>query len=182
MEEHLLLHPQLMQLRKQPLRLAEGVAEKEGGAIRRLAPPPVHLLGHRLRCRPPVDGEAEGGFADEHIRLHGGERGTAGIGIAFVITADQPAFPAGLDQDLGRAQHMAGGMEGNPGVPDLQGCAVGKGRQGDASPKPQPQHPLPWGTGPVGPTARAGMVGMGMGEQCPGHGPPGSIQARAGTQ
>ena len=170
-QEHLLLHPQLPQLRQHPLGLAKGVAEEHRGPSWSF-PPPVQQLRHHLPARSPaVDRQPEGGFGDQPISTHRLEGFTARVGLALVVTAHQPAFTARLQPDLGRAEHVTGGMEGDPRIPEPEVLAVGQRMQLDASPEAPAQDSLAAGDRPVGTAAGAGMVGVGVGEQGPGHRP-----------
>ena len=172
MQQHLIVDAEPMQFRQHPLRLSEGVAEQQRGPIRR-PPPPVHdLLGHGRAAAPAVDGQPEGGLGDQHIRRNGLKGGAARVGAAFVVAAHQPAFTAGLQPDLGTAEHVAGGVERHPGIADPMHLAVVHRDQVDALPQSLPQDALRLAHGPVGAAARPGVVGMAMGDQSARHRPP----------
>ena len=173
MQQHLLLHPQPGQFRQHPLGLAEGVAEQQRRPIRGAAPPAHDLGRHRRTALPAVDRQAECGLADQHIGLHGLKGRAAGVGAPLVVAAHQPALAARLDPDLGRPQHMAGGMERHARVADAVQLAVLHRQQADAAAQPLPQDPFTAADRPVLAAAGPGMVGMGVGDQGPRHWPPG---------
>ena len=135
MQQHLLGFTEGVQLRQHPLGLAEGVAEQDRRPLRRPLPPATDLLGHDVAGGPAVDRQSEGGLADQHVGSHPLEGGAAGIGVPLEVAAHQPALPAGLQQDLGRTQHVAGTVERHGAIAEAQVLAVADGAQIDAGPQ-----------------------------------------------
>ena len=110
-QQHLLFDAEGVQFGQDPLGLAEGITKEHRGALGAALPPGVDLSGYLGAGGPAVDRQAEGGLADQDIGAHRLKGGTTGIGIALEITRDQPAFAAGFQANLGRAEHMAGTVE-----------------------------------------------------------------------
>ena len=162
-----------MQLREHALGLAKGVAEQHRWLLRLGLPPAQDLAGDRRSGFPAVDREAEGGFADEDVRLDGLERCATGVVAALVIATHQPALPSGFQTDLGRSEDMAGGMKGDPRLANAVEVAVAHRQQVDLCPQPLPQDSFAGGHRPVLAAARPGMVRVGVGDQGPGDRPPG---------
>ena len=164
---------------QQPLRLAKAVGQQQAGpAGGGVAPPPgVDLRKHLGLRLPAVDGQAEGGFGDETIAAHRLERRTGGVALIDgrqVVIARRHPDPAAVRQPhLGRAQHMAGGVQADGHAVVLHGLAVGQPLQRQVGTQPAAQHALADGGGQHVAVAGARMVGMGVGDHRPGHGPPG---------
>lgn len=106
--------------------LAQGVGEEHarspGGLV---GPPPGIDLGQDLGGRwPAIDGQAEGGLSDERAGGDGLEGRASGVGIGLVVAADDPDFAAVGDAHLGRAEDVAGGMEGDGHAVQVQRLAI----------------------------------------------------------
>ena len=97
------------------------------------------------------------------------ERRAGRIGHVFVVAGGDNAQPVRLDRDLRRAEHMAGGTEGDLGAIESDALAIGDGlgRAGEILAVTQPheierllrrQHRA---------MAGARMVGMGVRDQRP---------------
>ena len=162
-----------MQFGQDPLGLAEGITKEHRGALGAGLPPVADFGGHLGTGRPAVDRQAEGGLADQHIGAHRLKRRTAGVGIALEVAADQPALAAGLEADLGGAEHVAGAVERQPGVLKLELIAVVEAVQFNALPQSLAQNSGAGAVRPVGAAARPGVVGVAVGDQGAGHRPPG---------
>ncbi len=72
---------------KNPLGLAEGIAEQHAGSAGGdvCAPPLVDLVEDLRLGLPAVDGQAEGRFGDEGMAFHRLERGAGAVRLDFVI-------------------------------------------------------------------------------------------------
>ena len=96
------------------LTLAQAVAEQNRrGAVGEGAPAEFDDPGDDLRLgREDIAREAEGGLHDEHIGARGGTRlgGEAGAELE-VPRVEQRAVLGALEQDLARAEDVAGGMQ-----------------------------------------------------------------------
>ena len=100
-------------MRKQPLRLAERISEDNactsGGDI--LAPPGVDR-SERLGLRSPaVDRQAEGRLGDERMTTERLERGRDPIALELVVARGDPGLALRGHAHLRGTQHVAGGMK-----------------------------------------------------------------------
>ena len=66
-----------------------------------------------LGRRVAEDRQPEGRLGDEDVAGHRNEGQAGRVGRALVVARGDDAEPVGLDRDLRRAEHMAGGMEGH---------------------------------------------------------------------
>ena len=109
------------------LRLAQGVGEENTGAAGGLvSPPPLVDRGEdRFGRRPAVDRQAKGGLGDKGMAGYGIEWGAGGGGLGLVVAADNPRLAAILHAHLGRAEEVAGGVEGDDHAVDGGRHAVG---------------------------------------------------------
>src|SRR3954465_8968733 len=88
----------------QPLRLPQGVSEKQAGLSDRGIglPPRIDLLKDLRLWRPPVYRQAEGGLSDEGVAAHRLEWRAGWIGVGLVIAGDHPDLTVMGDSDLRR--------------------------------------------------------------------------------
>ncbi len=168
------IHP-----RQHPLGLAEAVGHQQAGpANGGVAPPPgIHLGQHGGLGLPAVDRQAKGGFGDEAVAAQRLEGWAGGVGLvvgAEVVVARGHPHPAGVFQPhLGRAQHMAGGVQADAHAVVHHHLAIGQALQVQPRAQPAAQHTGADGSGQHLAVAGAGMVGMGMGDHRPRHRAPG---------
>ena len=114
----------LAQQRHDPLRLAERIGADDMGALGKQGDGIEELPHLRPRVRMAEDRQAEGRLGDEHVAGHDlvGQAGRV-LG-ALVVARHHDAGAAGLDGDLSRAQHVAGGREAHAHVADADGLAA----------------------------------------------------------
>ena len=104
-----------------------------------------------------------------------------GIRRALVVAGDDPHLAIRLQANLRRAEHVAGGMEGDGHLAQLVPFAVRPPLDRRAL-EPVPGDGQPRLGAEVGGAARSGVVGVGVGENRPRHRLPGiDVEAAAGT-
>ena len=157
------------------LGLAEGIAEQHAGLASGLvaAPPGVDLAEDLLLGFPAVDRQAEGGFGDEGVTAHRLERRAGAVGLDLVVTGRDPDLAPVFQAYLGRAEHMAGGVEAEGDAVVIEGFAVGQGLQVDIGAQTAAQDAGAGGGAEVVTVAGAGVIAMTVGDDRPLHRPPG---------
>ena len=173
MQQHLLLDTDRLQFRQQPLGLPECVAEQQGRTAAVPLPPVADLRGQLGSGLPAVNRHAEGRFGDQHVAGHRFERCAARVVVAFVIPAHHPDLPLRLQTDLSGSEHMPGTVEGHPALAEPDRFPIADGMQADLLSESLTQHAFADIHRPVLTASRPGMVGMGVGDQSPGHRSPG---------
>ena len=82
-------------------------------------------MEYRLRCWPLINRQAESAFGDEGVAADRFEWGAGGIGLKFIVPADNPYFASVFQADLRRAQDMPGGVKGDLDVLEPERLAIG---------------------------------------------------------
>ncbi len=113
-------------LRKQPLRLAERIAEQHRGLARVALPPGDDPCRHRARIVPAEERQGVGGLGDEDVAPHQLERRAGRVRLALVVSREDPDARAAFDAHLSRPEHVAGRVQRNGRVADTAALAVGK--------------------------------------------------------
>ncbi|EWS55342.1 hypothetical protein X551_01820 [Methylibium sp. T29] len=95
------------------LRLAERIAIQHAGLARVgvVSPPVLDTVKHLRRRVPVVDRQAEGRFGDEGVAAQRFERCAARVRRELVVARDHPHVATVLESYLGRAEHVAGGVQ-----------------------------------------------------------------------
>ena len=101
MQQHLLIHADGMELRHQPLRLAEGIAEQQRWSLSVPLPPGADVFCDISPCLPAINRQPEGGLGDQHVAGDRFKGLAAGISIPLVVPAHHPNFTIHLEADLG---------------------------------------------------------------------------------
>ncbi len=175
---------------EEALRLAERIDAHQVGAI-----------GEQLdRANEPGDldlgrtvaehRQAERRLGDEQVASHRLERRAGGIGDVLVVARRDRAQAFGLDRDLRRAEHVAGGMQRDTHAADAHALAVRRRllRAGEALAVPQPHQVEGLAGGEHRTVAGTGVVGVGVGDHRPVHRPgridvePAGLAAHAGRR
>ena len=165
-KQHFVFNADGMQLRHQPLGLAEGVAEQQRGMLLITFPPRSDLFSNTFPRLPGVDRQSEGGLGDQHIARHHFERFTARIGTAFVIAGHHPHLAFHPQSDLGRAEHMPGAVKRHAGLVEPELLAVRHRMECDLTSQPLSQHAFRGFNCPVFVAPRSGVISVGMRDQC----------------
>ena len=114
--------------------------------------------------------QAEGGLGDEDVAGDRLERRAGGVAPALVIPRDHHGQAARPDHDLGRAQHVAGGNEGDLHrvAHDPLAIGGGLGRSGEALAVALRHDRQGLGRGQHRAVARARMIRVSVGDHRPG--------------
>src|SRR5690606_22641850 len=150
------------------LRLAQRIAEEHAGEAERLITPPpgIDLVKDRFGMRPSVDRQPEGAFGDQDIARDELERLAGRIGIRLVVARHDPDLATRLDANLGRAQDVSGGLEGDLDAVDGERSAIGHRLYRDVSESGSDQR-LAGFRARIRPGAPARMIGMRMSDDGP---------------
>lgn len=154
------------------LGFTERVGEQDGGSPRGgvCSPPVVDVTGDVRAVRPAVDWEGEGRLADEGVAGDGLEGLGRRVAIDLVVTRNTPCAPVGfaclrvLDADLGGPEDVARGVERDAGVALGDGFTEKERGSIDVGPDADPEQVAGRGAGEVVVAARAGVVGVGVGD------------------
>ena len=111
--------------RDHALRLAERIDADEVRALGKQRDRMQELGDLPVRRAVPEHRQAERRFGDEDVAADELERRAGRIGDVLVVAGGDDAQPVGLDGDLRRAEHMAGGMEGDARAVEPYGLAIG---------------------------------------------------------
>src|SRR5919202_3973652 len=127
------------------------------------------------------DRQAEGRFRDEDVAGNEFEGLGGRVRLALVVARDHDAV-AGLDHDLGRAEDVARGREAHPDAADLEILAIGRGLGPPGEARVVTDFHQPEGSGrrEHSAVAGAGMVGVPVRDEGPGHGAQGIDMETAG--
>ncbi len=148
------------------LRLAQSVGEEDTGTAGGLVGPPpvVDRREDGFGRRPAIDGQAEGRLGNEGVGAHALERGAGGVRVGLVVTADDPGLATVGHAHLGRAEDVAGGVEGDGHTVDVGRHAVGQRLDARLRPHAQAQDALARCGAQVSGRAGAGVVAVGVGD------------------
>ena len=105
-----------------PLRLAQRVGADQHAAVGIVGQALEQLADLLLDRRMAEHRQAEGRFGDEYVARRHFEWRTGGIGPPLVVAGHHHPFAGVLEQDLRRAEHVAGGHES-------RGHAAGQGQR-----------------------------------------------------
>ena len=122
---------------------------------------PVHLARGR---RVAEDGKPERGLGDEDVARDRFERGAGGIGPAFIVAGHDDPLALMVEDDLGRAEDVAGGHEADVDLADPDHFAISDRppRLGTVAAFHDREG---LGRGDHLAMAAAGMIGMAVGDQ-----------------
>ncbi|GJE41460.1 hypothetical protein AEGHOMDF_0626 [Methylobacterium soli] len=170
----------LPQQRHDALRLAERVGADDVGALGKQGHGGQELGDLLAGIGHPEHRQPEGRLGDEDVAGHDLEGQAGGIARPLVIARDHDAHALGLDGDLGRAQHVAGGGEAHRDVADADRLAeLGLlARAAEILAVAHRHDPQGLARGEDAAVPGAGMVGMPMRDQRPRH-RPGRIDVEA---
>ena len=160
--------------RHQPLRFAQRIGPQQRGSASGGigAPPAVDLGLQDVGGGPFEDRKPKGAFGDEGVAGNRLERVGQAIVDDLVIARHHPDLAAHLDPDLGRSRDMARRVKRDQSPADLAGLGIGDGVRCDVT-QPVAHDGGGGGGAKVGAHTGAGMVGMPMCDQRPGHRSPG---------
>ena len=159
----------LAQQRDHALRLAERIGADQMRALGKQRDGTQKFCDLAVGIAVAEHRQREGRLGDEDVAGHQLERRAGRIGDVLVIAGGDNAQSIGLDRDLRRAEHVAGGMERHLGAAEVDAFAIARclRRPGEILAVAQPHQIERFLRRQHGAVAGAGVVGMGVRDQRP---------------
>lgn len=156
----------IFQVIEEALCFAKAVAQEYAGLAGLLVVmyPLPDVVKDDLLGLPVIDGEAKGTLGDESLTGYGFEGSGDAIIFGFVVTTGYPNGIAMLYPNLGGANDMAGGVEGDGDPVDVDLFTVFHTLHGDVGTEAEFQDGNGVVVTEVGLAAAAGVVGMSVGD------------------
>ncbi len=114
----------LAQQRDHALRLAERIGADQMRALGKQRDRAQELCDLAVGIAVAEHRQRERRLGDEHVARHQLERRAGRIGDVLVIAGGDDAQAVGLDRDLRRAEHVAGGMERHLRAAEIDAFAI----------------------------------------------------------